>query len=124
MSSYYLSEDHKWTVLYYFADFELFATQYVLHISLLLLPNGIKLFETDSLLNISIHPYTGVLIPRHHLPSLLLLIFRKLLVDLTRRCWRLHLPVFAFPVVSQPTGEPLAQICYFLPVRKINRRSD
>ena len=52
-----LSEDHKWTVLYYFADFELFATQYVLHISLLLLPNGIKLFETDSLLNIGIHRY-------------------------------------------------------------------
>ena len=72
----------------------------------------------------------GALIPSvvglllHHLPSLLLLIFRKLLVDLTRRCWRLDLPVFAFPVVSQATGEPLAQICYFLPVRKINRRSD
>ena len=66
----------------------------------------------------------GVLIPRHHLPSLLLLIFRKLLKDLTRRFWRLDLPVFAFPVVSQATGELLAQICYFLPVRKIDRRSD
>ena len=59
----------------------------------------------------------------HHLPSLLLLIFRKLLVDLTHSCRRLDLPVFAFPVGSQATGEPLAQICHFLPVRKINRRS-
>ena len=37
---------------------------------------------------------------------------------------RLNPQVFAFLVRSQATGEPLAQICYFLPVRKINRRSD
>ena len=49
----------------------------------------------------------------HHLLRLLLLIFRKLLVDLTHSCRRLDLPVFAFPVGSQATGEPLAQICHF-----------
>ena len=60
----------------------------------------------------------------HDLPRLLLLTFQMLLVDLIRSCRRLDLPVFAFPVGSQATGEPLAQICFFLPVRKINSQSD
>ena len=62
-----LSEDHKWTVLYYFADFELYAIRYTLRTTYhcfsytlrsVLVPNGIKLFQTDSLLNTGIHRYT------------------------------------------------------------------
>ena len=60
----------------------------------------------------------------HDLPSLLLLTFRMRLVGLIRSSWRLDLPVFAFPAGSQATGEPLGQICYFLPVPKISSRSD
>jgi len=61
-----LSEDHKWTFLYYFADFELHTTYYIdwflLQLyTMFLLPNGIKLFETNSLLNIGIHQYNVLL---------------------------------------------------------------
>ena len=45
-----LQISHTLYATYYISLLQLYAT--------LLLPNGIKLFETDSLLNIGIHRYT------------------------------------------------------------------
>ena len=76
------------------SNYTLYATQLY---ATLLLPNGIKLFETDSLLNIGIHRYTNFIKT--------LTKFEKRTIKMARtvqlQAWRVHYPINAQAADSQ-----------------------